>query len=117
MALWEYICTAGSGNGNGSGRGGVGGDDRGSAAETVRLFERAWPLLPAVGGVGSDSIRVLLQLHAGMPVVSPVEDGIGPSRMNDAVRKVGFFVVLLAVDARVAGAGGGGGVFSLAPPG
>ena len=101
-SLWEYICTnSGDDNSNSSdsksGRGGVGGgvgiNGRGrradrDPAEVVRLFERSWPLLPATGGVGSDQIRVLLELHEGMPVVSPLADGVDARTMTTSVIEV-----------------------------
>lgn len=85
--LWDYICTSGRGGGGSSG-------DRGrreqkDPAETMRLFERAWPLLPATGGVGSDAIRVLLEVHSGMPVVSPLSDSMRARGMGDDMKKVG----------------------------
>jgi hypothetical protein len=39
-----------------------------SARETLRLFENTWPILPATA---AGSMRVLLQLTKGMPVVRP----------------------------------------------
>lgn len=86
-SLWNYICTSGSGGGSGRGRA-----ER-DPAETVRLFERSWPLLPATGGVGSDKIRVLLKLHPGMPVVSPLAEGLGASEMSDSMVKVRAMVM------------------------
>lgn len=83
-SLWDYICKSGSGGGGGGGRGRAERDP----AETVRLFERSWPLLPATGGVGSDKIRVLLELHPGMPVVSPLSEGLGSRKMSNSMVKV-----------------------------
>lgn len=63
-------------------------------AETIRLFENTWPLFPASGGFGSDALRVLLQLHPRMPVVSPLADGVAAvaggfdSRLTDEVKQV-----------------------------
>ncbi|CAM9895808.1 unnamed protein product, partial [Ectocarpus sp. 8 AP-2014] len=82
--LWDYICKEGVGARNGRGRGRAGQDP----AEKIRLFERSWPLLPATGGVKADTIRVLLELHENMPVVSPMAEGIGSHTMNTSMRKV-----------------------------
>lgn len=97
-SLWDYICTSGAtthggGGGNGHRLGGGSGGVR-DPAETIRLFENTWPLLPATGGVGSDAIRVLLEMRPGMPVVTPLADGVvaaGAHRelMTDDVKKVG----------------------------
>ncbi|CAN0322269.1 unnamed protein product, partial [Ectocarpus sp. 12 AP-2014] len=82
--LWDYICKEGVVARNGRGRGRAGQDP----AEKIRLFERSWPLLPATGGVKADTIRVLLELHENMPVVSPMAEGIGSHTMNTSMRKV-----------------------------
>lgn len=93
-SLWDYICTRSSNdthnsnNHNGSKNYGWGRKTDRDPAEIVRLFERSWPLLPAKGGVGSDQIRVLLELHEGMPVVSPLADGIDARTMTKSVIKV-----------------------------
>lgn len=85
-SLWDYICTSGRvARGGGGGRRGRSDRDQ---AETIKLFERGWPLLPATGGVGSDTIRVLLELHPGMPVVSPLAEEMGARAINDSMRKV-----------------------------
>lgn len=93
-SLWDYICT--SGDSRGGSLGSNGGRARrehqnNNATETLQLFEAAWPLLPATGGVGSDEIRVLLQLRKEMPVVSPLTDGIGARAMVTSVKKVILF--------------------------
>ena len=90
-SLWDYICKSGGGGGRGRA-------ER-DTAETVRLFERSWPLLPATGGVGSDKIRVLLELHPGMPVVSPLSEGLGSREMSTSMVKVRATAVLQCVDA------------------
>lgn len=92
-SLWDYICTSGSNARGGGGGGGRRGRSDRDQAETVQLFERCWPLLPATGGVGSDTIRVLLELHPGMPVVSPLAEGLGAQTMNDSMRKVCKYTV------------------------
>lgn len=61
--------------------------------KTIREFERSWPLLPATGGVGSDAIRVLLELHQHMPVVSPLAEGTRASPMNDDMKKVSYEIM------------------------
>lgn len=52
-------------------------------------------MLPATGGVGSTSIRVLLALRPRMSVVTPLADGVGSvgnggydRRLTDEVKKV-----------------------------
>lgn len=98
-SLWDYICTSGDNTrGSNGSLGNNGGrarrdDQNNNASETLQLFEGAWPLLPATGGVGSDEIRVLLQLRQQMPVVSPLTDGMGARarQMGAEVKKVTFF--------------------------
>ena len=104
-SLWDYICTSGDSRGsNGGSSGGSNGgrprreEQNNNATETLQLFEAAWPLLPATGGVGSDEIRVLLQLHEEMPVVSPVTDGIGARAMVISVKKV--ILVFMTIQTR-----------------
>ncbi|CAM9133150.1 unnamed protein product, partial [Laminaria digitata] len=90
-SLWDYICTSGdSRSGSLASNGGRARreDQNNSDTERLQLFEGAWPLLPATGGVGSDEIRVLLQLHGEMPVVSPLTDGMGARMMGTQVKKV-----------------------------
>ena len=93
-SLWDYTCTSGDSRGGSLGSNGGRArreDQDNNATETLQLFEGAWPLLPATGGVGSDEIRVLLQLQQEMPVVSPLADGIGARVMGVQVKKVTFF--------------------------
>lgn len=89
------MCTrnreSGSNNTSRGNRGGGGRAERkDSAMKTIREFERSWPLMPATGGVGSDAIRVLLELHQHMPVVSPLAEGTRASPMSDDMKKVSF---------------------------
>lgn len=69
--------------------------------KTIREFERSWPLLPATGGVGSDAIRVLLELHQHMPVVSPLAEGTRASPMNDDMKKVSCGIMMVASELEV----------------
>lgn len=89
--LWDYICTTTPGGDN---QGSGGRENSNNVFERIKLFEDTWPLFPATGGVGSDAIRVLLQLHPRMPVVSPLSDGASSVvsgydiRLTDEVKKV-----------------------------
>lgn len=84
-SLWNYICKMSEHGARVADRDRRGTTKRDDGA-TIRLFERAWPLLPATGGVGPDTMRVLLELHPGMPVVSPLAGRAG--RLGDEVKKV-----------------------------
>lgn len=96
-ALWDYICTSGINNGRGPGVAGGSGKVAGDPMGTIRLFENTWPLLPATGGVGTDAIRVLLEMYTGMPVVTPLVHGVAAGgfqpRLTDDIKKVGLLFV------------------------
>jgi sacsin len=63
--LWEYICTG---------------------PQDFEVFEGNWPILPAVGGEGADSLRVLLRLEKGMPVIRPVSGKLSGEVCNVLAR-------------------------------